>query len=989
MNLGLVSGCVVFSAIHSQAQAQTRTVTGTVNNGEKPISGVVVTQEGSSQMTITTATGAFSLQITGENPILIFRHPEYGERKITTDGKSTFTIALTEKVKSIEEVVLNAGYYNVKAKESTGSISKVTAKDIENQPVNNVLSAVQGRMAGVSVVENSGIAGGSFDVQIRGKNSLRADGNYPLIIVDGIPINTISNSFSVISSGVLPKGNANPLNSISPNNIESFEVLKDADATAIYGSRGANGVILITTKHGGKRKSLLQISLSTSISKANRFLQLSDTEEYLQMRRNAYKFDGITAYPNTAYDINGKWDSSRESDWYKKFIGREFIGQQQQISWSGGTDNAQWYLGINNLNQQSPFGNEFGYTRKGVDFNSTFFTANKKLKITPTLQYSIQKNNLADSDLTNHIFLSPNSPDLYTTTGDLNWEYNTFDNPYGRLENKYKTNINMLSMGINAEYNIEKNLVFKLNTGYTNTQQKEMRLNPSSAFNPNLGYTSTISQNYSGRIIRESWIVEPQLHWNKTYGKHKISTLIGSTWENREDALFRVLASDFPSNSLIENTSSAKVQKILEDTGIQYRYMAFFSRLNYSYNQRYILNFTARRDGSSRFGPDKRFSSFGAIGAAWLFSNENALKNSLWLSYGKLRTSVGTTGSDLIGDYQFMDTYTTANGNYNGTIGMYPSRLFNPEFSWEKTLKQEAALELGFLKDRINLTLVYYRNRSSNQLTGIPLPATTGFLTVQSNFPAKVENTGIEAELNAMFFKKHDVDWSFFGNISVPKSKLLQFDNIESSSYANIYRVGESMNIKKVYELKGVNPQTGIYEFTDFNGDGKIDANDRTKVVDYGVKFYGGIGNNISFKNISAGFLFQFVNQRQYNLDYNLPILGIMRNVPTYMLDYWTPENTTATYMKPTTGADSAVMKAYSQYQSSDAMIVDASYVRLSNLNIGYKIPLNYKLIQEFFLQLQAKNIWTMTKYKGLDPEVQGLYMPSVRIYSLIATLKF
>lgn len=975
--------------ISGMAIGQMRTITGTVTQNQKPLSGVSVSQEGRSEVAITSSSGKYQIQVSGENPVLTFRHPDFAEQTQSVSGNAIINVSFDEKVSQIEEIVLNAGYYKVKEKESTGSISKVTAKDIENQPVNNVLSAVQGRMAGVSITENSGTTGSGFDIQIRGKNSLRADGNSPLIIVDGIPVNTVSNSFSVISSGVLSKGEASPLNSINPNDIESFEVLKDADATAIYGSRGANGVILITTKHGSKRKPVLQITLNTSISKANRFLKLANTEQYIQMRKDAYTFDGISSYPVTAYDINGTWNTTGETDWYDKFIGKEYIGQNQQISWSGGTDNSQWYLGINNQDQQSPFSQNFGYNRKGVDFNSTFTSTDKKFKISPLIQYSIQKNNLIAADLTSQVFLTPNSPQLYTETGDLNWENNTFDNPYGTLENKYHTKINMLSVGINTEYEVLKNLVFKLNSGYTNTQQQEMRLNPSTAYNPSYGVSSTYSSNYSGRIMRESWIAEPQLHWSKTLYKHKFTALIGSTWENRKDNLLRVLASDFPSDVLIENVSTAKVQKVLEDTELQYRYMAFYGRLNYGYDQRYFINLTARRDGSSRFGPNKRFASFGAVGAAWLFSNESLLKKLSWLSYGKIRMSAGTTGSDLIGDYQFMDTFTTSYNNYNGVIGMYPSRLYNPNFSWEKTTKLEAALELALFKNRVNFTISHYRNRSSNQLTGIPLPATTGFLTVQSNFPAKVENTGTELDFNAYLIKNNKINWSFFGNITIPRSKLLQFDDIESSPYANVYSVGKSMNIKKVYEVKGINPDTGIYEFTDFNGDGKIDVNDRIKMVDYGVKFFGGVGSEISFKAISAGFLFQFVKQRQYNLDYNLPIMGIMRNVPEYMLDYWTPENPNAAYMKPTTGVNGAAISAYYLYQSSDSMIVDASYIRLNNVHIGYRIPFKNSLLQECFLQIQAKNIWTITKYKGLDPEVQGLYMPSVKTYSFSATFKF
>jgi len=337
----------MFTVICGNIKAQTRTVTGTVTVGEdqSPLSGVVVSQEGSDQVTLTNSKGIYQLEITGENPSIIFRHPEYAEKKIALDGRTIVNLKLDRKEQSIEEVVVNAGYYKVRDKERTGSIARVSAKEIENQPVTNVLASAQGRMSGVSITQNSGTAGGGFDIQIRGKNSLRFDGNYPLIIVDGVPLNAQSNSLSTLSNNILSKGESSPLNSINPNDIESMEVLKDADATAIYGSRGANGVVIVTTKKGRKGKSSLEFSAITSVSRTNKLVEMANTEQYLQLRKDAYANDGITTYPLTAYDINGKWDQSRNTDWYREFIGKTFISQQQQLAYSGGSENVQYYLG--------------------------------------------------------------------------------------------------------------------------------------------------------------------------------------------------------------------------------------------------------------------------------------------------------------------------------------------------------------------------------------------------------------------------------------------------------------------------------------------------------------------------------------------------------------------------------------------------------------------------------------------------------------------
>ncbi len=993
MELGFLKVSLVATMVlYGLAQGQERTIKGTVTTNQKPIAGVVVSQEGNNSVTTTNSSGQYQYKITGNNAILIFKHPDYSETRVEVGEQSTLNIHL-QKEKQRDEVVLNAGYYQVKDKERTGNISKLSNKQLENQPVINVLSAAQGRISGVSIVQNSGAPGGGFDIQIRGKNSLRSDGSYPLIIVDGIPLNAQNNSISTLSSGMLSKGESSPLNSINPNDIESFEVLKDADATAIYGSRGANGVVLITTKRGKSQRLSAELLLNTSVSKANQFITFAETPQYLQMRQDAYRLDNITNYPATAYDVNGKWDSQRNTNWFKTLIGKPYLNMQQQLTLSSGSEQTQWYLSIHRQEQATPFGKDYGYERKGFNLNMVHHSADQKFSISPTIYYTLQDNNLIERDLSTQIILSPNAPALYTSTGAVNWEDNTFDNPISKLENQYNSELKTLSAQVNARYQLFPSISLKLNAGYTQTLQEEERSNPSTAYNPSLNYTSTNSIIYLGNVQRNSWIAEPQITWSKEWQKHHVNTLIGLTLEEKNDHLLRLQGSDFASNDLLQNISNAKVQKVNEDTRVQYRYSAFYGRFNYDYSGKYLINLTARRDGSSRFGANNRFANFGAIGAAWIFSKENIIQNNetlkKLLSFGKLRASIGTAGSDLIGDYQYLDTYTTATLLYDGVVGMYPSRLYNPNFSWEKTTKLEAALELGLLKERININFSWYRNRSSNQLVGVPLAATTGFLSLQSNFPAKVQNTGIEAELSASIYKNTSFKWELSANFSLPKSKLLEYDNLSSSSYANTYVVGQPMNIKKVYEYKGVDPVTGVYQFSDMNGDGKLDTNDRQKVAEIGVKHFGGISNQFRYQNLSLSFLVQWVKQRQYSMDYNLSLLGIQRNIPTYMLDYWTPENTEARYQRPTTGGNSAALTAFSRYTSSDAVIVDASFIRLNNVQLSYKIPLKAKGIESLTLIGQGQNLVTITTYKGIDPEGVGVYLPSMKTYSITAILKF
>jgi len=415
-----------------------------------------------------------------------------------------------------------------------------------------------------------------------------------------------------------------------------------------------------------------------------------------------------------------------------------------------------------------------------------------------------------------------------------------------------------------------------------------------------------------------------------------------------------------------------------------------FGRINYQYKNRYIINITGRRDGSSRFGPDRRFANFGAIGAAWLFSGESFLKENEWLSFGKLRASYGITGSDLIGDYQYLDTYMVSNTIYDGSTTLYPSGLYNPYFSWERTTKLEVALELSFLEDRLQINTAWYMNHSGNQLVGIPLPATTGFSSITSNLNAIVENKGLEFDLNTTPIRTESFQWNSNFNISFPTNKLVSFPGLEGSTYANTYVTGYPTSIKKVYNYEGIDPETGLYIFTDYNGDGKISSPDDKKVIrNVGVKYYGGWSNRISFKTWEFSFLFQYVSQNQLNYNSLIQNPGSMNNQPVEVLDVWSEDNPDGVYMPYTSGSDSQKSKLLGYYKTSTASIGGASYIRLKNLQISYRIPVN-KYLQDVLLYFQGQNLLTLTNYFGLDPEfVTTGFLPPLKTCSIGLKLNF
>ncbi|MDH5033772.1 SusC/RagA family TonB-linked outer membrane protein [Chryseobacterium cucumeris] len=979
---------LMFTAVSITTKAQVRTISGTVTSSGKPLSGVVISQEGSDQVTMTGNNGTYTVQVSAENPILLFRHPDYAEEKFTLTNQTVVNISLEHKVKGIEEVILNAGYYKVKDKERTGSIAKVSAKDIGNQPVTNVLSAAQGRVAGVNIVQNSGIPGGGYDIQIRGKNSLRALGNNPLYVVDGVPVG--GEMASQFSGAVLPASSINPLNSINPADIESIEILKDADATSIYGSRGANGVVLVTTKKGksGKSSSLdLNVGTSYSISTVISNLTMMKTEDYLRMRKQAYQNDGITVYPANAYDINGVWDLARHADWKKTLIGNTADAFTANVSLSGGNERISFLVGYGHHLQSTVFSKDLKYKTDNLSANISHSSEDKRFQLNVSSRFSLQKNNVLSEDITKQAFLMvPNAPSLYLSDGSLNWENNTFNNPAGLYNSSYSYENKQFLTNMNLQYELLEHWFLKLSGGLNYQSFDERSLKPNTMYNPSSyqGQSSASSQSYTSGQDRFSFILEPQLNWQMKKERHTLDVLVGTTFQKETASLGSMIGIGFESNAFIENIGAARTRIITDQIKTEYRYAAFFGRVNYQYAGRYILNVTGRRDGSSRFGPSNKFANFGAVGAAWIFSQEGFLKNKKWLSFGKLRSSYGTTGSDNIGDYGYLDTYDLSEYLYNNTAGLNPSRLYNPDYSWEKTTKLEAALELGFLKNRINLITAWYRNRSSSQLVGYQLPSITGFPSVLANLDAVVENSGWELELSGRPFSGGAFQWESNVNISFPKNKLVAFPGLAGSTYANTYVIGQPITSVKVYQYEGIDPATGLYRFKDFNGDGKITApDDRQAVENIGVRYFGGWNNTLRYKNWNLSFLFQFVKQRNWNYNNIMPIPGTMNNQPQEVLDVWSAENPGGSYMPYSSGSNGIKNQLHVFFMNSTATVSDASFIRLKNLELGYQAPVKgtFKSVKVYF---QGQNLLTFTRYFGPDPEFRNIgFLPPLKTYSM------
>ncbi|MEH6705550.1 SusC/RagA family TonB-linked outer membrane protein [Galbibacter orientalis] len=938
------------------------------DSGGTPVQGASVRIKGTSTGTFTNSEGVFYLEATPTD-VLILSYIGFKKLEVIVGSSEELSLVLEEDVTDLGAVTVNAGYYSVKERERTGSISSISAADIEEQPVTNVLATMQGRMPGVYITQDSGVPGSGFQIQIRGQNSLRSDGNMPLYIVDGVPFTT--QSMESFYTGEAVPGIINPLNNIDPTSIASIEVLKDADATAIYGSRGANGVVLITTKKGVAGKTRFQIGYTYGLGRVANFMDLMDTNTYLEMRREAYANDGIITYPANAYDVNGTWDQNRYTDWQEVLIGGTSDIIDATGSVSGGSEHTQFLVNGNYHKETTVYPGDYAYNKFGLNSSINHSTHDEKFKVHLTAGYTIQNNNLPGLSFMTDIYqLAPNAPALYQEDGTLNWENSSWENPYSVFETSYESKTNSLISNLLLSYEPIDGLEFKTSLGYTNNQFFDQMLRPSTVYDPAYEITSEFSNAYKNQVHFNSWIVEPQVSYKKEFSAFKTQLLVGGTFQKQVSSQLVHSTSGYASNSLLGNMTAASFINIATDDQTEYKYNAIFGRLNTSLFNRYFINITGRRDGSSRFGPGRQFANFGAIGIAWLFSEESWLENLNFLSYGKLRASYGTTGNDQIGDYQYLDTYTISGNSYNGIAVMEPSRLFNPSFSWEENKKLEVAMETGFIKDRLFLTVAYFKNRSSNQLVGIPLPGTTGFSSIQANLNATIENKGWEFTLRSEQFKNEDFSWSTTFNLSVNRNRLVSFPGLETSTYSNSYVIGEPLNISKVYQYEGLDSQTGLYQFKDFNDDDLLTReNDREAIIRFDPDFFGGIQNSIRYKGLSVDFLFQFVKQDRYTGEHSMGMAGRMGNQLNLLQDRWKQPGDIATFQPYSSGANSELRSRYLNYSQSNAVLDDASFIRLKNIAISYQLPRNILHGVTCSIVLKGQNLLTFTDYEGLDPE--------------------
>ena len=968
-----------------------RTITGRITDDEgEPLPGAAVQVK--SQPTIGAVAdvdGNYSIDVPDDATTLVYSYIGFAPQEIDITNRTIVDVTLIPDISTLDEMIVSTGYWETEKRLNPGNIARVGSKEIQQQPVSNPLQALQGRMAGVQIEQSTGVPGGLINIQIRGTNSLRADGNQPLIVIDGVPFPA-----DPLTQGSFGAANlaSSPLNSINPSDIESIEVLKDADATAIYGSRGANGVVLIKTKRGVSDKTNIAVDFWRGFGQVGTKMDLLNTEQYLQMRNEAFQNDGIdpASRPDfQTFDLF-EWDSTRYTDWQEELIGSTADITNINLNITGGSANTNFLIGGGYYKETTVYPGDFGLERGSLRMNLNHYSADGRFSISGSLNFATDKNDLVQEDLTRDaLTLAPNAPALIDGNGNVNRENDSFDeNPLIALQQRYTSSTNNLVTNFIVTYNLLEDLDLKMTGGYNLIQNEEVATVPISSWNPNLGID--FSQVNLANNQTETWIAEPQITYDKTINDLNLKFLIGSTFQKTVSEGESLSAFGASNDALIENLESHTSIRAIGTNFTEFNYSGVFGRINLQWKEKYVLNLTGRRDGSSRFGPGNRFGNFGAVGAAWIFSEEQFLSNIPFISFGKLKISYGTTGSDRITDYQFLRTYRSG-APYQGAGTLIPSRLPNNNFSWEANRKLETGISLGILENRFLLDVNWFRNRSSNQLVGLDLPAISGFTSIQSNFPATVENRGWEFELSTSIIQKGDFKWTANFNLSIPRNELIEFDDIEGTNFDNRVVVGEPVAIVGALHFSGVDPETGLNTFEDLNDNGSgLDVPEDLQFRNANIQdFFGGLGNTISYKGLELSFLFQFVKQDapNYQAFFNSP--GTFSNQPIEVLDRWQNPGDITNVQRYSTEAGTA-STLYRPVGGNDMQFDDASFIRLKNVSLIYNF--SKSLVERFKLEqarvfIQGQNLLTITDYIGLDPESRGFNLPPLRVISVGASV--
>ncbi|WP_158526208.1 SusC/RagA family TonB-linked outer membrane protein [Pedobacter paludis] len=945
-----------------------------VDEKGQPIAGAIVKLVDGSKATITDAAGIFSITKVAEDQKIIVSFLGYKSKEVVV-SKDWQKISLEISNSVLDEVKIMA-YGQTSQRFDLGNIISIKSENIERQNVTNPLLALQGQVPGLIITQSTGFANGGVTVRIQGQNSIN-QGQEPFYVIDGVPY---SNLQTLTNSSLT--GGMSPLAFINPNDIESISVLKDASATAIYGSQAANGAIVITTKKGKNGPVQIQFNLNQGGNLPSKQIPMLNTQQYIQMRREAYMRGGA-AIPGDAYDVNGFLDTDRNTDWQSKLIGNAQNYTNANISISGGSEITHYNISGTFIQTTipTPSSSRFNDNKGNLHFNIGSTSLNKKFNVSLTGGYMQDENRLPNwNPAEAAVRLPPNAPSLYNADGSINWAplptgasvwnfLGVTANPVGNLLTKYSISTRNLLSDLQLSYEIQKGLVASIHGGYNELSNEEYSSTPLSSVPQEERAFRTNGASW-GNTSNFTWILEPLMTYRKLWGKHDLLFTAGGTFRKSGNRQSSYSGIDFPSDEVMNNILLAKQNFFGAPQESLYKYAAIFSRFNYRYRDEILIEGSLRRDGSSRFGDYNKFHSFYGIGFGWIFTERPIFKNQLnWLSYGKLKSNYGTTGSDQLNDYTYLNRYSAYSANlpYAGLNALSSSGLSNPYLQWEETRKLNIGLELGFLNDRILFNGNFYRNRSSNQLLTMFLPYVTGFNSIQTNIDAVVQNSGIEMILSAKILDKDKFKWNAGLNFGINRNKLLKFENIQNTPYKG-YTVGKSLSFFKLYDYQGVNPQTGLYQFLKLDGTltSQPVFEDANFYKEAGQRWSGGISNTISYKNLNLHFLMQVAKQLNPDWTRGLYTPGAMvMNQPNTVLSRWQNVGDVSDVQRFDISPEAR--DAFDAMQYSTGGYIDATYLRLKTLSLSWDIPTR-KVFKRMQLNAQAQNLFTISDYLG-DPE--------------------
>lgn len=982
---------------------QAQTVSGTVISAEdqEPLPSITVLLQGTNKGTATNLDGEYTLSLTDDefqNGTLQFSGVGFITQEIQVNGRRTINVELQTDTQLLDEVVV-VGFGSMIREDMTGNIASVSSEEISEVPVTSFETAIQGRASGVFIQKSNGKLGQGINIRVRGTSSISAS-SQPLYVIDGIP--ATSESQSQIAD-------TNPLADLNTDDIESIEILKDAAAAAIYGSRGANGVILVTTKSGKAGPTKIDVSYERGFSAPTNKVEFLNAEEYITYFKDAsgrgdrYSFerdgnpygygssqgayDGGVAYMESILDYFAQgtdWENRQvDIDWQEEAF-QDASNTEFGVQVSGGTEKTRFFVS-GGLSDQIGIvrGNEFNRLngRLNLDHNaSDKFKVGMDLGISRTENIRVSNDNAFSTPLqaVAQVPISPIYEPEFDNNGDFtgfsdnlneNTLYYNFLRHVRGVDNNQTVYRNMGNMY--ASYSILPNVVFRSEFGIDLLFQNEdyyANRNTNVGENTNgYGDSQWVNVNYYTSNNYLTW--DAQLSENST-----LKSVAGMSFESSQRDLTFVSGTQFPTDSFTKLASAAEITSGTT-TSTEFNFLSYFARANYKLNDRYLLMGSARVDGSSRFGENSRYGFFPAASVGWILSEEDFLSDVDFLSFLKMRASYGLTGNANVGNFPSRGLYQGT--GYAGSSGLVPSQTPNPDLKWERTAQTNIGVDFAFLDDRVSGEIDYYIKKTDDLLLNVNVPATTGYTTQLRNV-GELENKGLEIVLNTFNFVG-EFQWSSSFNISFNQNKVLNLnDQVIEGGFLNRAVEGEAIAVMYGKEYAGVDPDNGDALYYVHTPDGKdysagttnsySGAND-VVIGNPNPDFIGGFSNRFNYRGFDLNVLFQFVSGNDiYNGGgrYQSANGGFFDNQTVDQLDSW---------KEP--GDQTDVPEARLFYTNgsnpSSRYISDGSYLRLKNVTLGYQLPgdvLSDLNIRSMRVYVTGGNLLTFTNYEGWDPEV-------------------